>query len=249
MACLSVLSSPVLALPVLNVVIADDYPPFYYRDETGAFRGASYEIVVHLAQGLGFEVTSTQVPSMRVMLAELNAGRQHISVNLTATDARRKVALFTTTPHIFETQNLITRADTELEYEGDLEQLKGYRYGPIFGWTYGPAFDSAQYLDKVYVNDSADQLRWLLSGQFDVAVNNRQFFQHMAQEMGVSRAFRILDPPVHVLPVTIAISHQYPGAEALRDELDKAVVSFIQTDEYMNILLRYGFLPEAQERE
>lgn len=249
MTLLLVLSSPTLAVPVLNVVIADDYPPFYYRDETGAFKGASYEIVVHLAQTLGYEVTSTQVPSMRIMLAELGAGQQHVSVNLTATEERKKVALFTSTPHIFETQNLITRADSELSYSGNLERLKSYRYGPIFGWTYGPAFDAAQYLDKVYVNDSDDQLRWLLSGQFDVAVNNRQFFQYMAQEMGVSGAFRILDPPVHVLPVTIAISRQYPGAEALRDALDEAVANFIQTEEYMNILLRYGFLPKAQEKE
>ncbi|WP_188862387.1 substrate-binding periplasmic protein [Marinobacterium nitratireducens] len=225
----------------MKVAIPDDYPPFYYRDDNGDFRGVSFEIVEHLLRELGYDVEATQLPSMRTLLAELDAGREDLTVNLTATEERRKVALFTTTPHIVETQDLIVRADSPIRYDGDLEKLKDYRFGAIFGWTYGPAFDNAEDLERVSVNSSSDQLRGLLAGQFDIALNNRQFFQHQARDMGVSRAFRVLAPPVFELPVTIAISRRYPQAEALRDGLNSALDDFLTQPAYRDILERYGF--------
>ncbi|WIO73220.1 transporter substrate-binding domain-containing protein [Porticoccaceae bacterium LTM1] len=235
--------------PTLRIAIPEDYPPYYYRDKDGQFRGASFEIAQLICKRLGYHINVSQLDNMRTVLAEMDAGRQDLNINLTATPERLEVALFTKTPHIHEAQNLIVRADTDINFDGKLVPLARYRFGPIFGWTYGPQFDQAAFLDKSYVNNSSEQLRGLLSGQFDIAVNNREFFIYTAREMGVTRAFRVLDPPVYNLPVTIAVSRQYPGAEKLVSKLEREVSQLIKEDAYQEILARYGFISPKSEKK
>ncbi len=229
--------------PVLRLTVPEDYRPFYYKDEEGNFKGASYEIARTIFEKLGYEIEITQQPSMRIMLAELKSGRQDIAFNLTATGERRAIAFFTHTPHIFESQHLIVRADSPIIFDGDLDKLKNYKFGPIFGWTYGPQFDSATYLQKEYVNQSTQQLTGLLSGRYDIAINNPQYFQAIATSTGISKAFRVLDPAVFTLPVTMAISKHYPNATQLINAIDKELVNFLNTDQYHQIISHYGFEP------
>ncbi|WP_428773135.1 substrate-binding periplasmic protein [Vibrio sp.] len=239
----AVLSFEVAAKPALRVVFPDDYYPFYYRDAAGDYKGASFEIVSQLCRNLGYDVKVTQLSSMRLMLDDLGSGKQDVSVNLTTTPERAKVALFTSVPHIYESQNLISRADNNVNFQGRLIDLSRYRFGPILGWTYGPQFDNAEFLNKAYVNNSVDQLKGLLSGRFDFAINNPLYFRNMALKLGVSRAFKVLEPAVFTLPVTIGVSRQYPQAAQLVQDLEQELVRFQAQAAYKEILTRYGFEP------
>jgi len=237
------------AKPVLSVAVLDDFAPFYYQDSEGDYQGVSYEIASHVLEKLGYQFEVTQMPSMRLMLKALKDGQQDFSFNLTATEERLEVALFTQTPHVFEAQNLIVRADSTINFDGDLKNLTDYKFGPIFGWTYGSSFDSAAYLQKAYVNDSTQQLKELLSGRYDIAVNNPQYFQGISSSMGVSNAFRTLNPAVFTLPVTMAVSKKYPQAVELINALENELASFVQTETYREILSRYGFDVSEQSME
>ncbi|TXS96482.1 amino acid ABC transporter substrate-binding protein [Parahaliea maris] len=232
--------------PLLRIAVPDDFPPFYYTDADGEFRGVSYDVVLALCERLGYRVESSQFPTMQVMLDELGAGRQDLTVNLTETPERAKLALFTATPHVHETQDLIVRADSDMQFDGNLDSLRNYRIGQIYGWTYGAEFDGAGYLDREFANSSEEQLRGLLGGRFDAAINNGAFFLHLAAELGIDKALRVLSPPVFSLPVTIAVSRKYPRASALRAELEEAVEDFLLSPEYQEILRRYGFLPQRE---
>ncbi len=226
---------------VLRAVIAEDFAPFYYHDDAGQLKGVSYEVAAHICKKLGYELQLTQLPSMRLLLQALDDGQQHIAINLTATEKRQEVALFTSQPHAYESQNLIVRADNDISFSGDVNSLTNYKIGAIFGWTYGAEFDNANYLQKVYVNNSKQQLKGLLSGRYDLAVNNPQFVKWVATKIGVSKGFRIIRQPVLTLPVTMAVSKQYPDAAELVQEFDKAIADFIKEEAYRNILLRHGF--------
>nr|WP_246624652.1 transporter substrate-binding domain-containing protein [Oceanobacter mangrovi] len=232
---------PVQARPVLNVAICDDFPPFYYRDEDGSLRGASYEIALELAGRLGYDMRVSQFATMRLMLAELESGRQDLAVNLTATPERQQLALFTQTPHLIESHHLIARADNRLEFDGQIGSLSRYRLGLILGWTYGAALDNAAYLDKSYASSSVEQLKSLIAGRFDLAVNNPQFMLYLAHQLGISKSIRVIEPAVFELPVTMAVSRRYPRAEQLRNALEAAIQQFRQEAGYQEILQRYGF--------
>ncbi len=230
--------------PLLRIGVPENFPPFSFQAQNGEFHGASYEVVVSILTSLGYRVEATQYPNMRQALAQLGSGEEDIIVNLTGTESRRKVAYFTNTPHIYESQDIIVRADSNIRYDGKLLQLSPYKIGVIFGWTYGSDFDSAEYLNKEYVNSSEDQLKGLLSGSYDILVNNKNFVRSLSTQLGVSNAFKALDNSIFILPVTIAVSKVYPNALDLVDRLEQQVIMYRHTQEYQSILTRYGFDPE-----
>ncbi|QYJ80149.1 substrate-binding periplasmic protein [Shewanella acanthi] len=251
-ACILTLSQPLCALdqaavPVIRMGIADDFPPFYFSNEDGDYAGASYEIVVKLCESLGYKVQTTQFSSMKELMLQVGQGTVDVVPNLSATESRRKVAQFTTVPHIYETQDLIIRRDSHIDYSGRLFQLSQYRVGTIWGWTYGDYFDSADYIRRQNVNSSEEQLIGLLAGDFDVAINNREFILSLSKTLGFSKAFKVLNPSVVHLPVTIAVSKMFASADSLTQQLDREVKQFRQTEAYRDILVRYGFDPKTAE--
>lgn len=235
--------------PVIKVAIADNYAPFYFQDKGGNFKGISVEITYSILRKMGYTMSITQYPSMKMMLKEIELGKQDMNINLTATPEREKIAIFTQEPHIFETQNLIVRADSNIQYAGALDQLKSYRLGIIFGWTYGQKFDNYNDINRVYINNSTQQLRNLLSGRFDIAVNNPQFFKTLASEVKTSNAFKILTPEVHSLPVTIAVSKRFPDAISFVNLLNEHVRTFKSSTAYVQLLKKYGFSTRSISRD
>jgi len=229
------------ASDTLKLAMPDNFPPFYYQDQSGAFHGASIEIVSQLCRDLGYQVEVTQFQDMRSMLSAIAKGQQDIAINLTATKERLDIALFTETPHVTETHNLIVRSDFAENFSGNLSELDHLRFGAISGWTFGPEFDNATYLKKGYATNTREQMSGLLAGSYDVVINNPQSFLYLTKQMQLSSAFKVLEPSVYQLPVTIGISKRHPEAADLKARLEQAVKEFRTTRQYQEILLRYGF--------
>jgi ABC-type amino acid transport substrate-binding protein len=234
---------------VIRVGLPDDFPPYYYQDSNGDYKGASFEIAKHLLDQLGYRIEVTHFPSMRLMLAELKTGDQDLNINLTATEERKKVAVFTSEPHVFESQNLIVRSDSNIHFNGNLKLLSNYMFGPIFGWTYGSEFDNARYLKKQYLNNSNQQLKGLLSGRYDIALNNPEYVSFLSTELGITKAFKVLQPALFELPVTMAVSRKYPEAETLIAKLNQALIQFKKQPAYQEILQKNGFEVNSENRE
>ncbi|MFW1676205.1 substrate-binding periplasmic protein [Pontibacter sp. JAM-7] len=233
--------------PVIRIALAEDFYPFYGTNADGAPVGASFEIAQSVLARLGYDVRVTKYTDMKASLNALDSGSQDLMVNLSETPERAKFALFTSTPHIYETQDLIARADSPIGFDGLLINIAQFNIGIVYGWTYGPDFDSSNFLTKTPVLDSVTQLKGLLSGRFDLAINNRQYFMSRAETLGVDTAFMVLQPSVYELPVTLAVSRKYPDATGFRDSLENEVSRFIHTEEYRSILAKYGFDTIAPE--
>ncbi|TCK09111.1 substrate-binding periplasmic protein [Marinobacterium mangrovicola] len=245
LSCWSFLAAAETA-PIIKIAMPEDFYPFYAVERDGTPTGASYEIAAAVLEKLGYAPQVTQYSDMRGALQSMASGSQDLMVNLTPTPDRDKLALFTSTPHIYETQDFIARADSPIEYNGRLLSVAQFKIGVNYGWTYGPEFDATHYLTKAPVLDSMAQLKGLLSGTFDLAINNQQYFLSSAEKLGVSNAFKVLTPSVYVLPVNLAVSRRMQGAEAFRDQLEREVAEFISTPEYLLILSKYGFKPRAE---
>lgn len=223
----------------LHVVIPDDYPPFYYHNTDG-FGGFSIDIIKRVSEQLGYQVSLSQVANMSVLLNAMAAGKYDVSPNLTASDSRREQLLFTRTPHVYETDMLFVRADSPLTERPALPQLAGYRIGVIAGWLYNEEFDNAAYLRRVYVNDSLQQLYSLFSGQFDMLVSDQAFFKQLISEQNISGAVRPLPPALSFQPVNMAVSRATSNAPQLVQQLDSAIVAFVKTPAYEQLLQQYG---------
>ncbi|MEO2279879.1 substrate-binding periplasmic protein [Pseudoalteromonas pernae] len=243
---LTTLPCKALESKTINLGFPENFPPFFFVNDDGSHGGISYDIVMQLLNSLGYEVTTIQYDNMQSLLVDMEMGSLDIAVHLTATKSRSEIAFFTKTPHIYETQNFIVRADAPIQYSGQLLQIASKRIGAINGWTHGEDFDNAKFLNKVFVNDSVQQMKGLMSGRYDVAVNNPLFFFDIAEHMQIAKAFKVLQPEIANLPVNIAISKKTTEAQQLVKTLDKAVQQFIETDSYQMLLLQYGFLSQDE---
>ncbi|MDO3386370.1 transporter substrate-binding domain-containing protein [Gilvimarinus sp. SDUM040013] len=232
---------------VIRIAVADDFYPFYRKEADASFSGASVEVAKSVFASLGYNLRITQYRDMRSALEAIATGRQDVMINLTETSERAKIALFTTTPHVYETQDIIVRADARINFDGNLLDLASYRIGVIFGWTYGAEFDAADFLTKEPVLDSKAQLEGLLSGQFDVALNNQQYFMAEAKQLGIGNVFKVLPPSVYVLPVNMAVSRKYPGAIELRNDLDRELARFVSSEEYAQIMTQFNLAKPGAE--
>ncbi|GEM_PF-2368496 len=231
---------------VIRIAMADDYAPFYFKTENG-YAGISYELASHLLEGLGYTLINQQYETMEEVLKKMEEGEADVVVNLTETRSRKKIAHFTNQPHIYETQDLIVRSNTQLAYNGELSRLKDFRIGIIFGWTYGPEFDNADFLNKVLTNSPRNQLVELLAGQYDIIINNKASFLQQASELKLSRAFKIIEPSVYALPVKIAVSHRYQNSQNLIQSLNQALDVFLSSKKYRQLRLKYQFEPAIQQ--
>lgn len=225
----------------IRIAIPENFQPYYFKDSNGDFKGASIEISRIILKKLGYKIKITQFPNMKTALKEIELGKQDLNINLTATPEREMIAKFTHTPHLHETQNIIVRSDSEISFNGSLDELISYRIGVIFGWTYGPDFDNKENLDRVYVNSSPEQLRSLLSGRFDLAINNPQFFENLAENSRTKEGFKILTPAIYSLPVKMAVSNKYSDTEGLISKLNNEILLFKRSEKYRLILNKYGF--------
>ncbi len=222
--------------------VTKDFYPFYYKTADG-YKGASVEVVEELFHRLGYTLTFVEAP-MKRLLKGLGSGEFHIAPNLTGTPSRRLVANFTSIPHVYESHDLIVLKESKIEFDGNLEALKDYSICAISGWTHGPGFDDADYLNKKYRLTVIQQLQSLVAGRFDMAVNNREHILFLAKNHKIENKIKVLSPSIFELPVTMAISKRLKNSSELVEQLDRELIQFKKEQKYKDIMQFYGFRSE-----
>lgn len=220
-----------------------DYPPFYFQED-GALRGAALEIAVAVAARAGYELRFERFPWRR-MQALLRVGDVDMSILYFKTPERARDVVYTDAPHIHEASSLFVRRDSPLNtasaaFDGDLAALKGHRFGHVRGYSHGPAYDDGTFT-KQAVTDERALIEILIRGRIDLAVGNKPAIVRYARERGVEDKLRFLSPPIHSAPNYMAFSRAHPHAEALAALFTRELRQFMQTPEYAQILVRYGF--------
>ena len=225
---------------IIRIGFPEDFPPFYSLNAENEYEGISFEVVSRALRNLDYKIEVKQFDNMSTLFSEVKKGSVDAIVNLTATKDRKQFLDFTTNPHVYESQDLISLKTSPFTYTGSLLSLSRYKVGVIHGWTHGKDFDSADFLQKVYVLDSKKQLQGLLSGRFDLIVNNRHYFNELAQKSGVALIFSHHAPSLEDLPVTVGISKLYPESEKLVEKLNVEISEFKLTEEYRLLLKGSG---------
>ncbi len=113
---------------VLVVGIAPDYPPFAFRDPSGAPAGLEPELAAELARGLGVQLKLVE-GSPGELLARLARGEVHVVLAaLLATEERQQTATFTE-PYFAAATGLVVR--DEAGAASTLDDLAGATVGVL----------------------------------------------------------------------------------------------------------------------
>jgi polar amino acid transport system substrate-binding protein len=125
-----------------------------------------------------------------------------------------------------------------------LEDLRPYRIGGVYGYSYVPAFTKAG-LNVKYVTKDEHNVKKLRSGRLDLfamdtAVGLTLSKQLYPQELEM---FGILDPPLSTGNSHLMISRTYPDSGLLRDRFNQALQRVRDKGAYQSILEKYGIRP------
>jgi polar amino acid transport system substrate-binding protein len=120
-----------------------------------------------------------------------------------------------------------------------LKDLKGYTIGVVAGFSYGTVFDNADYLKKEEVPDARRLVNMVVSGRLPLGIENEAVIRGVAVSLGVAGSVRFLNPPVHTRKLYAAFSKRL-GLQQLAVEFSRNLKDFRDTEEYRDILRKYG---------
>ena len=230
-----------------NVVYTDWFP--YTYTEKGKARGFELEIFQAVAAEMRIQAAYDSYPWKRCLLL-LETGQADALVSMMKTCDRET---YTDYPaeHISISQSVFfTQAGSAIAYNGNLEAMKNFNIGLIMGFSYGDAFDRADFLEKDPSPNTTILIKKLLAGRHPVAAENESVVSGYARKMGISDRIRILRPPIETERLYVGFS-KTRHLQKLVERFSTALAEFKTSGAYQVILNKYGVTasqvePEAQ---
>lgn len=217
-----------------------DYPPFYYKKD-GKLIGAAIEISEKVAANLGYKLEYKRYPWKRVQHL-LKAGKIEMMILYFKTPQREKFAYFTHTSHINESSYLFIQKGRKIAYrDKNLHALKNYKFGNVRGYSHGKIYDNADYLNKYKAKDESTLVKLVAKHRIDIGVGNKPALMLYAKQNHLENKIEFLSPPIDKGANYFAFSKAGKNSKKLVLEFDQEIRKFKQTQEYKNILTKYGF--------
>lgn len=220
----------------IRVVYTDWFPYTYQKD--GQASGFEVEILKAVLTIMDIDAEFAAYPWNRC-LNELENARADALVSMLRTADREKYTEFPETHISLSKTVFFTTSDKEIVFNGSYEKLSGYRIGIIMGFSYGDAFDSADYLEKDSVYNAEMLIRKLLAGRNDLAAENQAVVIASARKMGVIEKIKFLTPPIHTRRLFVGFS-KAKGLKQLSRDFSLTLSEFKNTDMYRTIIEKYG---------
>ncbi|OPY00791.1 MAG: Arginine-binding extracellular protein ArtP precursor [Syntrophorhabdus sp. PtaB.Bin184] len=220
----------------LTVVYKEWYPYTYKQDNKAV--GFEIDIFKAVMKRMGIEAVFEQFPFRRC-LKMVEEGHAHVLISVLKTPERGRYTVFPGEHLSISRTSLFTRAGNQVRYGGSLKDLKGHTIGVITGFSYGAAFDRADYLNKQEVSNTRRLVNMVVGGRLDLGIENEAVIRGVAGDLGVAGSIRFLNPPVHSRKLYAGFSKRL-GLQKLAAEFSRNLKEFKDTSEYRDILRRYG---------
>lgn len=244
-----------LLLPGINTAIADEktaellvvrpegsWPPLEMIID-GEPAGIHIELVREAGRILNIPVRIESYPWKRAVQM-FKQGKADAITYMAETEERKQFAYF-------EPGNLLSRSsvaffilkkrEDEIHFTGEFSSLQDHTIGRVLGFSYDEAFDQADYLQKDSgVLNETKLIKMLLTERVPVAIGHVDDIKYLAKQMGVAEQIKILQPYVsdgrgHYIAFAKAKGH-----DALAKRFAEAMAAFKQTDQYSELLKKYG---------
>lgn len=197
----SVQAAPSLVIATVN------YPPYSFavEDEIG---GICPAIIREAAKRADLDIDIVVVPARRV-LKLTETGKFDAAFNLTWTPERAEMFDFGEEPLINEEIVLVTRTDTDIEFDGNLESLSGTRIGAVSGFSLGKQLDDAfksGLLIKEESKSTEANMRILMKGRVDVAASDKLSALATMAAKDNFKSLRLLSRAIESTPTFLAFT-------------------------------------------
>ncbi|MBC8061708.1 MAG: amino acid ABC transporter substrate-binding protein [Clostridiaceae bacterium] len=158
-----------------SVVIATAIWEPYEFEENGVIKGIGVDIVAETFKRMEYKVTMKTLPFARA-IEMLKAGGVDMIIDIKKTAERQEFGVFSKEPIITTYTSLFVKSDSNIEFDGNILDLKPYKIGIIRDYTYGEEFDNAvknKVLQVEQVDDKLQNIYKILDNRIDICIENR----------------------------------------------------------------------------
>lgn len=218
------------------------YPPYHLTTEKGQ-EGLFIEIIEAAASMLNMDIAYKLNPWSKC-LSMMKRGEADAMMPLFKTEERAEFMYFYDDNILAYENNsfvILKEKEKDIKYTGDLQEMKPYRIGIMQDYSYGEAFDGADFLLKVKFRSDIEGilLRKLIEKKVHVIIGDPLVINYIALKTGVLDKITSLNPPVLNEPLYIAFSKPRSRKD-LAEDFANALKKFKATKEYKEIVHKYG---------
>ena len=233
------LGLPAAAFPAGTLgVVTDEWPPYVYV-ENGVVKGADYEIMMAVLDGMGYDADVNIYPWKRC-LSMIKSRKADAILDIGMTEDRKKQMIFPDENISSSVSVLFCLADADFAFSR-LEDLNGLRIGTILGYVYSKQISEADFFEKLPVQTLRQNVDMLLLGRIDMFIANRNAGLFTAKKMKVLDRVKTLEKPISGGLLYLAFSRKKDHVK-LAKKFSIHLERFKQTGAYEKILIRYGQL-------
>ncbi|RQD60704.1 substrate-binding periplasmic protein [Desulfonatronovibrio magnus] len=180
-----------------NVVLAYvDFPPYEYMENNEA-RGILVEIVRTVFDRADINLELVYYPFNRAYQEAMQGSIAGI-FNFYKTPQRLEHFDFSD-PVILNPLYLFVRQESELSFNGAIEDLSGLNVGVMSGYTYGAEFDNCNLFNLDKANSHESNFKKLIMGRIDVYPCDWLVGHYVLQNHGLQHNVRALPVPLTVM--------------------------------------------------
>lgn len=220
----------------IRVVYTEWFP--YTFEDRGEASGFEIEIFKAVMERLNID-TEFQVYPWKRCLHNLKTGDADVLISLLKTPEREKYTYYPDTHISISRTVFFTTTGKNIQFNGSYEELKDFSIGVITGFSYGDAFNKAEYLKKEPVSNAELLIKKLLIGRNDLAAENQAVVSAAALKMGVKDKIQFLDPPIHTQRLFVGFSKP-KRLKKMSEDFSQALGQFKNSQSYIAILEKYG---------
>ncbi len=227
----------------LLVVRPDGSWPPWEMVVNGEPTGVHVEMVQSVSKALGVPVVIESYPWLRA-IRMLNDGEADAITYMSRTAERERFGYFIE-GNILSSSRIgffiLKSNEGRLSFSGDLRSLKDYRLGTCRGFSYGEAFDKADFLDKD--DGAADEyslLKKMAAGHVQIGVGYVGDMKLAADRLGMSENISLLSPVLSERRDLYLVFSKAKQHQELARRFSEAMKAYKQKPEYRNLLKKYG---------
>jgi polar amino acid transport system substrate-binding protein len=246
---LPIYQATLVAQPVetLTIVRGDGFWPPYEWTEHTELKGFHIDLIEAVATTLQIKIQIESYPWKRAIKMVKDGNADAITF-ITRTKEREKFLYYMkgNQLHLSKAGLIMLKGNKHnINFTGDLSQLRKFTICAQFGHYYGEKFEQATYLDVDDGAKSSEQLiKKLINGRCELAVGYR-YVKEVAEKKGLGSDLVNLTPHLSVHPMYIAFSKPR-HREKIAFLFSEAMTFFKSTPAYRALIKKYNLAKSRQ---
>lgn len=221
-------------------IVTDRWPPYVIENNDTA-SGMDVEIISAVFKALSISIEVTLCPWKRCLMTVENQQADAI-LDASITPERKEFLYFPEEPVSEGVTVFFIKKGQNIPYTG-LEDLNKLKAGAVLGYSYCDEIDQSAFAIRATRTKSFEQsLRMLLMDRFDFAIEVDAVGYSIAQSIGVSDQIDIIPNVSFCRGGNYLAFVKKAGYDKLSSEFSQALQAFKTTDQYRQILKKYGLV-------